>query len=46
MRLAKKIVKIVGFVTRNEPKKGLVERRGTKLVNGEKFSCHGEQYYL
>ena len=42
MRLAQKIVKVAGIVTRNEPEKGAVERRGTNLINGEKVSCHGE----
>jgi hypothetical protein len=42
MRLAKEFVTVAGFVTRNEPEKGPVERRGTSLINGEKVSCHGE----
>ena len=42
MRLAQKIVKVAGIVTRNEPEKGAIERRSTNLMNGEKVSCHGE----
>jgi hypothetical protein len=42
MRLAQKIVKVAGIVTRIEVGKGPVERRGTNLINGEKVSCHGE----
>jgi len=40
MRLAQKIVKVAGFVPQDEAWRGPVERRGTKLINGEKVSCH------
>ena len=40
MRLAQKIVKATGFVPQDEAWRGPVERRGTKLINGEKVSCH------
>ena len=39
MRLAQKIVKIAEFVTQDEAWRRPVERRGTKLINGEKVSC-------
>ena len=41
MRLAKEFVTVAGIVTRNEPEKAPVERRGTNLKNGEKVICHG-----
>ncbi|HUV01504.1 MAG TPA: hypothetical protein VMW32_11120, partial [Bacteroidales bacterium] len=42
MRLAQKIVKVAGFVTRNRFLKAPVACRNTRLINGEKVSCHGE----
>jgi len=42
MRLAQKIVKVAEFVPQDEAWRGPVERRGTKLINGEKVSCQGE----
>ena len=46
MRLAKRIVKIAGIVTRNRSLKTPLEHRGINLLNGEKVSCHGIFYYL
>jgi hypothetical protein len=40
MRLAEKIVKATEFVPQDDVWRVFVERRGTKLINGEKVSCH------
>ena len=46
MRLATKIVKAVGIVTRNRTFKSTCLASRYKLVNGEKVSYHGIFYYL
>ena len=46
MRLAKRIVKVVGIITQNRGFKAPLEYRGIYLSNSEKVSCHGVFYYL
>ncbi len=46
MRLAKRIVKVAGIITRNRGFKAPLEHRGINLLNGEKVSCLGGFYYL
>ena len=46
MRLAKKLVTAYEIVTRKRKWKGTVERRGTKLINGDKVLSHDVLTYL